>query len=164
MNSDTDDTEVDTATKQAVNGRDERGRFATGNVPSTGFHTHSGRRNNGKWSKDESISYWYNKLLRMPNEEFDSFRPANSSQRIAYTRIVTACGTDELALKATKEITDRVEGKPRQDIDMSVEQDNAVPIIKGFVIPTLPEHFIDKDILEQAGEELGRKILDGKSY
>lgn len=146
-----DETGVNTATRQAVSGRDERGRFVPGNVPSTGFHTHAERRNNGKWSKDESISYWYNKLLRMPNDEFDNFKPANSAQRIAHTRIVAACGTDELALKATKEITDRVEGKPRQDIDMSVEQDNAVPIIKGFVIPTLPEHFIDKDIIEQAG-------------
>ena len=159
MTDDMGETEVDTATKQAVSGRDERGRFTPGNMPSTGFHTHAERRNNGKWSKDESISYWYNKLLRMPNEEFDSFTPANSSQRIAYTRIVAACGTDELALRATKEITDRTEGRPRQDIDMSVEQDEAVPIIKGFVIPTLPEHFIDEEIIAQVGEEEGRKIL-----
>ena len=96
MTDDMGETEADTATKQAVNGRDERGRFAPGNVPSTGFHTHAERRNNGKWDKDESISYWYNKLLRMPNEEFDNFKPASSAQRIACTRIVTACGTDEL--------------------------------------------------------------------
>ena len=159
-----DETGVSAATKQAVNGRDERGRFAPGNVPSTGFHTHAERRNSGKWSKDESISYWYNMLLRMSNEEFDNFKPASSAQRIAHTRIVTACGTDELALKATKEITDRTEGKPRQDIDMSVEQEGAVPIIKGFVIPTLPEHFIDNDIFDQAGEELGKKILGSKNY
>ena len=164
MTDDMGETEVDTATKQAVSGRDERGRFTPGNMPSTGFHTHAERRNNGKWSKDESISYWYNKLLRMPNEEFDSFTPANSSQRIAYTRIVAACGTDELALRATKEITDRTEGRPRQDIDMSVEQDEAIPTIKGFVIPTLPEHFVDNDILDQAGEELGKKILGSKNY
>lgn len=144
-------TGVDTATKQAVNGRDENGRFVAGNTPSTGFHTNPERRNNGKWDKDESISYWYNKLLRMPNDEFDSFKPANSTQRIVYARIVAACGADELALKATKEITDRTEGRPRQDIDMSVEQDESAPAIKGFVIPTLPEHFIDKDIIEQAG-------------
>ena len=153
MSIDTNSTGVETATKQAVNGRDENGRFVAGNTPSTGFHTNPERRNNGKWDKDESISYWYNKLLRMPNDEFDSFKPASSAQRIAYTRIVTACGTDELALKATKEITDRVEGKPRQDIDMSLEQDEAIPIIKGFVIPTLPEHFIDNDIIAQGGVE-----------
>lgn len=160
--SDVDDTGVDTATKQAVNGRDEHGRFAPGNTPSTGFHTHAGRRSNGKWDKDESISYWYNKLLRMPIEDSDSFKPATNAQRIAYARIVEACGTGELALKATKEITDRTEGRPQQGIDMNIEQDNTEHIIKGFVIPTLPEHFIDDDIIAQAGEELGRKILEAK--
>lgn len=154
MNSDIDETEVDTATKQAVNDRDSRGRFAPGNTPSTGFHTHSERRNNGKWTKEESISYWYNKLGRMSDDEYDNFRPKNQNQRIAQARIVMALGTDELALKATKEITDRVEGKPKQDLDMNIESDNAVPLIKGFVIPTLPEHFIDKDIIEQMGELL----------
>lgn len=163
MNSDIDETEVDTATKQAVNDRDSRGRFAPGNTPSTGFHTHSERRNNGKWTKEESISYWYNKLGRMSDDEYDNFKPKNQNQRIAQARIVMALGTDELALKATKEITDRVEGRARQDIDMNVSDDEAVPIIKGFVIPTLPEDFIDKDIIEQAGEELGRKILASKN-
>lgn len=153
MDSDMDETEVDTATKQAVNGRDERGRFTPGNTPAAGFHTNPERRKNGKWDKEESISYWYNKLLRMPNDEFDSFVPANSTQRIAHVRIVAACGTNELALKATKEITDRTEGRPRQDIDMNIENENAEPLIKGFVIPTLPEHFIEKDIIEQGGAE-----------
>lgn len=159
-----DETEVDTATKQAVNGRDENGRFVAGNMPVSGFHTNPERRNSGKWDKDESISYWYNKLLRMPNDEFDSFKPANSTQRIVYARIVAACGADELALKATKEITDRTEGRPQQGIDMNIEQDNTEHIIRGFVIPTLPEHFIDKDIIEQAGEELGRKLLASKNF
>lgn len=148
-----------TATKQAVNGRDENGRFTAGNTPSEGFHTHPERRNDGKWDKDESISYWYNKLLRTPIEDSDNFKPATNAQRIAYARIVEACGTGELALKATKEITDRTEGKPRQVIDMNVGQDETIPLIKGFVIPTLPEHFIDDDIIAQAGEEEGRKIL-----
>lgn len=164
MDNDTDSTGVSTATKQAVNGRDENGRFAAGNTPSTGFHTNPERRKNGKWDKDESISYWYNKLLRMPNEEFDIFEPANRTQRIAHARIVTACGTDEHALRATKEITDRTEGRPQQGIDMNIEQDNTEHIIKGFVIPILPEHFIDKDIIEQLGEEEAAKILGAKNY
>ncbi|NCU38348.1 hypothetical protein EOL96_04815 [Candidatus Saccharibacteria bacterium] len=164
MNDGTDNTGVDTATKQAVNGRDENGRFAAGNTPSTGFHTHPERRNSGKWDKDESISYWYNKLGRMSDEEFERFKPYNQNQRIALSKIRAALGSDELALRCTKEITDRTEGRPQQGIDMSIEQDNNEHIIRGFVIPTLPEHFIDKDILEQAGEELGRKILDGKNY
>ena len=164
MNSDTEKTGVSTATKQAVNGRDENGRFAAGNTPSSGFHTHPERRNDGKWDKDESISYWYNKLLRMPIEDSDSFKPVTNAQRIAYARIVEACGTGELALKATKEITDRTEGRPQQGIDMNIEQDSTEHIIRGFVIPTLPEDFIDKDIRAQLGEEEAAKILNAKQW
>ena len=87
----------------------------------------------------------------MTNEEFDAFEPANKTQSIAYARIITACGIDEHALRATKEITDRTEGRPQQSIDMSVEQDNTEHTIKGFVLPTVPEGFVDRDIVEQAG-------------
>ena len=164
MNDSTDSTEVDTATKQAVNGRDENGRFVAGNTPSVGFHTNPERRNNGKWDKDESISYWYNKLGRMSDEEFDSFKPYNQNQRIALSKIQAALGNDELALRCTKEITDRTEGRPQQGIDMNIEQDNTEHIIRGFVIPTLPEDFIDKDIRAQMGEEEATKILNAKQW
>ena len=33
------ETNISTATKQAVNSRDENGRFAIGNKPTVGFHT-----------------------------------------------------------------------------------------------------------------------------
>ena len=89
----------------------------------------------------------------MDDEEFDGFKPRNQNQRIAHSRIAMACGDDELALKATKEITDRTEGRAKQSVDMNIEQNEAVPIIRGFVIPTLPEDFIDKDIIEQGGAE-----------
>ncbi len=137
------ETEIDTATKQAVNDRDERGRFVPGNIPKTGFHTNPERRSNGKWNKDDSINYWYNKLGRMSDEEFDSFKPSTLIQRIAKANIQIAVGEDEnLALKATIEITNRTEGRPKQSIDMDMQDDNEEHIIRGFVIPTSPEDFI----------------------
>ncbi len=137
------ETEIDTATKQAVNDRDERGRFLPGNMPKTGFHTNPERRSNGKWNKDDSINYWYNKLGRMSDEEFDSFKPSTLIQRIAKANIQIAVGEDEnLALKATIEITNRTEGRPKQSIDMDMQDDNEEHIIRGFVIPTSPEDFI----------------------
>ena len=52
-------------------------------------------------------------------------------------------GEDEnLALKATIEITNRTEGRPKQSIDMDMQDDNEEHIIRGFVIPTSPEDFI----------------------
>lgn len=157
MTHNTDTTGVDPATKQAGDVREKNGQFkpgVSGNPDGKGgFADNPENRSSGHWDKEESISYWYNKILRMTDEEYDAFKPANRAQRIALKRVVTAEGGDELALKNTKEITDRTEGRPKQDIDMNIESDNAVPLIKGFVIPTLPEHFIDQDIIDQAGKE-----------
>lgn len=43
-----------TATKQAVEGRDARGRFARGNTPKVGFHTNPERRSSGSWKKENT--------------------------------------------------------------------------------------------------------------
>lgn len=150
MNDNTELTEVDVATKQV---NDEEINMNRNPEGKGGFGDNPDNRGSGRWSKDTSISYWYNKLGRMTDEERAAFEPTTDFQRIALKRLSQALGTDELALKTTKEITDRTEGRPKQDIDMNIETDNAVPLIKGFVIPTLPEHFIDKDIIEQAGAE-----------
>lgn len=164
MNDNTDTTEVEVATKQdtpapKVN-YDEKG-LTPGSVLNPtgkgGFADNPQNRSSGHWDKEESISYWYNKLLRMPDKEFEDWQPKNKAQRIAHNRIVGAIGMDELALKMTKEITDRTEGKPKQDIDMNIEGDDYVPIIRGFVIPTLPEDFMEDDIAAQAGEEYAKR-------
>lgn len=160
MKDNTEQTGVEPTTKQdggEKNNRQEGGQFAPGNNANPngagGFADNPQNRSSGHWDKEESISYWYNKLLRMTDEEFEKWQPKNKAQRIALKRIVAAEGGDELALKNTKEITDRTEGRPKQDIDMNIESDSVVPLIKGFVIPTLPEHFIEQDIINQAGKE-----------
>ena len=160
MTHNTEPTGVAPTTKQdgdEKKDRQEGGQFAPGNNANPegkgGFGDNPENRSSGHWDKEESISYWYNKLLRMTDEEYEKWQPANRAQRIALKRIITAEGGDELALKTTKEITDRTEGRPKQDIDMNVSGDDVVPLIKGFVIPTLPEHFIEDDIIKQAGAE-----------
>lgn len=157
MTDNTEPTEVEPATKQAGDARTTTGQFApgvSGNPDGKGgFGDNPENRSSGHWDKEESITYWYNKILRMTDDEYDKWKPANRAQRIALKRVITAEGGDELALKTTKEITDRTEGRPKQDIDMNLTGDDIVPIIKGFVIPTLPEHFIDKDIIEQLGAQ-----------
>lgn len=150
MNDNTELTEVDVATKQV---NDEEINMNRNPEGKGGFGDNPDNRGSGRWSKDTSISYWYNKLGRMTDEERAAFEPTTDFQRIALKRLSQALGTDELALKTTKEITDRTEGRPKQDIDMNVSGDDVVPLIKGFVIPTLPEHFIEQDIINQAGEQ-----------
>lgn len=80
-----------------------------------GFGDNPQNRNPGGWKKEESISYQYNRLGRMSDEEFAEYTPKTKFERIAYNRIKDA----EDSLNDTKEITDRVEGKAPQSIDMT---------------------------------------------
>lgn len=82
-----------------------------------GFQERPNDRSDGRWNKDESISYQYNKLLRMTPSELDEFMPTTNAQAIAKTRIIAARGDN--GLMDTKEITDRIEGKAPQAIDVT---------------------------------------------
>lgn len=125
--------------------RDEKGRFTEGNVPIAGFHTGHGQRSDGKWKKENSVSYQYNRMLAMTPEEFKKFEPTTNAEAIAKRRIERAIRDDDESLKETKEITDRTEGRAKQDISIEADE-KAAPLIRGFVIPTLPEGYIDEQI------------------
>ena len=156
------ETNISTATKQAVNGRDENGRFAIGNKPTVGFHTNPERRSDGRWRKEDSVTYQYRRMLAMTDDELEAFIPETQAQKIAKMRIMRAVRDDDSSLAETKEITDRTEGKARQDIGIETDE-KAVPIIRGFVIPTLPEDFVNKDIRVQLSKEEAARVL-GAEY
>lgn len=82
-----------------------------------GFGERPNDRSDGRWNKDESISYQYNKLLRMSPEQLFSFQPETVAQQIAHQRLMNAMSDD--GLNDTKEVTDRTEGKAPQSIDMT---------------------------------------------
>ena len=156
------ETNVSAATKQAVNGRDENGRFAIGNKPTVGFHTNPERRSDGRWRKEDSVTYQYRRMLAMTDDELEAFIPETQAQKIAKMRIMRAARDDDKSLAETKEITDRTEGKARQNIGIETDE-KAVPIIRGFVIPTLPEDFVNKDIRAQLSKEEAARVL-GAEY
>ena len=139
------ETNTSTATKQAVNGRDENGRFAIGNKPTVGFHTNPERRSNGRWRKEDSVTYQCRRMLAMTDDELEAFIPETQAQKIAKVCVMRAVRDDDSSLAETKEITDRTEGKTRQDIGIETDE-KVVPIIRGFVIPTLPDGYIDEHI------------------
>lgn len=87
-----------------------------------GFRDHPEHRSDGGWRAEDSINYQYNKFIRMTIEEFDTFKAiietskATKAQEMAYEAVIKA-KAEYLYLK---EITDRVEGKPKQTIDADI--------------------------------------------
>ena len=98
----------------------------------------------------------------MTDDELEAFIPETQAQKIAKVRVMRAVRDDDSSLAETKEITDRTEGKTRQDIGIETDE-KAVPIIRGFVIPTLPEDFVNKDIRAQLSKEEAARVL-GAEY
>jgi len=102
-----------TATNQEV--RNQDGTFGKGHKPSTSFADRPEDRSNGRWKKEDSISYNYNLFLSMSEEDFAEYTPVTKAQRIAYNRVKAS----EESLNDVKEITDRTEGKAPQTLDIS---------------------------------------------
>jgi hypothetical protein len=90
-----------------------------------GFGDNPQNKANGRWSKDTSISYWYNHLIRLDLEEFEAFEPTTMAQKLALNAIIES--KDEL--NYLKEVTDRTEGKASQSTDITSggEKINTVP-------------------------------------
>ena len=80
-----------------------------------GFAENPQNRSSGTWDKDTSISYWYNKLLRLDLKEFEEFEPKTMAQQLALNAVKEA--KDEL--NYLKEVTDRTEGKASQSTDIT---------------------------------------------
>jgi predicted component of type VI protein secretion system len=80
-----------------------------------GFADNPQNRANGRWSKDTSISYWYNHLIRLDLLAFKDFKPSTMAQDLAYKAVIEA----QEELNYLKEITDRTEGRANQQTDIT---------------------------------------------
>lgn len=80
-----------------------------------GFADNPENKANGRWSKDTSISYWYNHLIRISIDEFESFECKTVAQQLAYNSVIEA----KTELGYLKEVTDRTDGKSFQQIDVT---------------------------------------------
>ena len=103
----------------------------------------------GRWSKDTSISYWYNKLGRMTLKELEEFEKKGDEltpfQKTALVRVKRAYKGDSEGLAEAKEVADRTEGKAKQEIGIDASDDMKT-IMRGFIIPTLPTDWIDEQV------------------
>jgi hypothetical protein len=80
-----------------------------------GFSDNPQNKANGRWSKDTSISYWYNHLIRMDLKEFKEFEPKTMAQQLALNAVNEA----KKEINYLKEITDRTEGRASQSTDIT---------------------------------------------
>lgn len=83
-----------------------------------GIHTRPQDRSNGRWRKEDSISYQYNMLIRLSVADFKGWlskyteKTRTMAQEIAYQAVLSS-RTD---IRYLEEITDRTEGKAPQTI------------------------------------------------
>lgn len=82
-----------------------------------GFKDNPQNKANGMWTKDTSISYQYNYLIRLPIEEFEKYKPITVAQKIAHEAVKKVYSD----LGYLKEVTDRTDGKPSQPIDHTTQ-------------------------------------------
>lgn len=104
-----------------------------------GFADNPQNRNPGGWDKTQSISYQYNRILRMTDDELAAFSVnirtnGTQAERIALRRVQDAYKD----LATTKEITDRTEGKAPQSVRIE------------DVTPERPLKGLDADELREA--------------
>lgn len=97
-----------------------------------GFGDHPENRNPGGWKKEESISYQYNLIGRMSDEELENFVPKTQFQKIALARVKQA-RDERYGLPDAKELADRTEGKPSQAIDMTSKGESINVLAVEFV-------------------------------
>lgn len=121
--------------------RDKAGKFQPGSKPVAGFHTNPENRANGAWKKEDTARFKLERMMEMNEGELneivgDPYKPM-FEQKLAKA-IIDGQWT------VIKEMMDQVYGK-KTDIDMNFKTEDGIPIIKGFVIPTAPEDFIDAD-------------------
>lgn len=122
------------STKQVRKPRNPTGKGGFGDNPQN--------RSDGGWKKEDSISYQYNRLMRMTADEFEEFKSSEKltmAQKIAINRIKGALKEDAFSLNETKEITDRTEGKAPQKIDLTSDGDKmTMPTFR--IIDERPRH------------------------
>lgn len=84
-----------------------------------GFADNPQNRANGRWRKEDSVSYWMNRFLRMSVNDMKQWEKENKNddrtfaQRIAYNSVMKSISQ----LKYQIETTDRTEGRAKQYIE-----------------------------------------------
>lgn len=145
-----------TATKQAVNGRDSRGRFVRGNVPKTGSHTNPERRSNGSWKKERTVRGKLEKILEdvTIGEFLEQISKNNAafldekigdiivSQRLRNVFRISKDGRIEVISREFDKLMKFIYGnKVEHSYDTPLENDSV--IITNYIVPSIDPKIIE---------------------
>ena len=109
-------------TNQSGLKRNKKGQIIGGKPPA-GFNVHPENRSDGRWKKENSFSYQYNRFLNMTIAEFETWnketkkKERSIAEDLASKRIMAS----KESLPDVKEITDRTEGKAKQTIEADIK-------------------------------------------
>ena len=146
-----------TATKQAVKGRDNRGRFTVGNVPKTGFHTNPECRSNGPWKKERTPRGKLEKILEEMTigEFFEQIAKNNIafldekvgdvavSERLRNVFKITKDSRLKIVSSEFDSLMKFVYGN-KVEQSYQITEEASGNILKGFVIPAVDPEDIEK--------------------
>ncbi len=114
-----------------------------------GFKENPQNRSNGRWSKETSISYNLNKLIRMKVKDFENFlsQERTMAEVIAWERVNKA----RESLSDAIFVTDRTEGKPKQAVELMGENDEIIQRVPTAIeqeaalayLEVLDKHMVD---------------------
>ncbi len=155
-----------TATKQAVSGRDSRGRFVRGNAPKTGFHTNPERRSNGSWKKERTVRGKLEKILEdvTISEFFEQIAKNNVafldekagdifvSQRLRNIFKISKDGRIEVISREFDKLMKFIYGN-KVEHNYNAPSERGGAIITNYIVPT-----IDPKVIEAHEKDIRGKI------
>lgn len=100
-----------------------------------GFGEHPENRSDGRWSKENSFTYWMNYFKHLSVDEFKKWLTNNSDEQrsvaadIAFNRVFAA--TKDLA--EFREVADRTEGKTKLPVEHSGEVSNKIQQVEKII-------------------------------
>lgn len=97
-----------------------------------GFQDHPELRSPGGWSPETTFSYCYRMFMAMNEDDFKTWMDKHPKRTVVQSAAWNAVKKLSVDLKYLQEVTNRVEGTPRQTIDQTVKNPDVANSIDKF--------------------------------
>lgn len=96
----------------------------------------------GHWKKEDTPRFKLETMMTLTEEELRVIVEDKNKPLFERNIALAIKGSD---WKTAESMINQVYGVPKSEIDMKLGTDDGSPLIKGFVIPTLPDNFVVMD-------------------